>query len=104
MTHKIRSRPEKRVGGGGFGHYKSMNKTDDKKRKFRQVDRNQVNKKKFERWIIWFQFLKLFHIVLVYTNKFEVKKFFLFYNSEYDSIYFPIKEELNIEMNCYLFK
>lgn len=49
MTHKIRSRPEKRVGGGGFGHYKSMNKTDDKKRKFRQVDRNQVNKKKFER-------------------------------------------------------
>lgn len=76
MTHKIRSRPEKRVGGGGFGHYKSMNKTDDKKRKFRQVDRNQVNKKKFERWIVWFQFFKLFHIVLVYTNKFEVKKFF----------------------------
>lgn len=49
MTHKIRSRPEKRVGGGGFGHYKNMNKNDDKKRKFKQVDRNQFNKKKFER-------------------------------------------------------
>lgn len=49
MTHKIRSRPEKRVGGGGFGHYKSMNKNDDKKRKFKQIDRNHGNKKKFER-------------------------------------------------------
>lgn len=49
MTHKIRSRPEKRVGGGGFGTYKSMNKTDDKRRKFKQIDRNQFNKKKFER-------------------------------------------------------
>lgn len=49
MTHKIRSRPEKRVGGGGYGTYKSMNKNDDKKRKFKQIDRNQVNKKKFER-------------------------------------------------------
>lgn len=47
MTHKIRSRPEKRVGGGGFGQYKSLG--DDKKRKFKQIDRNQINKKKFER-------------------------------------------------------
>ncbi|XP_055323047.1 probable ATP-dependent RNA helicase pitchoune [Sitodiplosis mosellana] len=49
MSHKIRSRPEKRVGGGGFGTYKSMNKNDDKKRKFKQIDRNKGNKKKFER-------------------------------------------------------
>lgn len=48
MTHKIRSRPEKRVGGGGYGQYKSMNKSDDKRRKFKQIDRNQ-NNKKFER-------------------------------------------------------
>ncbi|XP_031634604.1 probable ATP-dependent RNA helicase pitchoune isoform X1 [Contarinia nasturtii] len=48
MTHKIRSRPEKRVGGGGYGQYKAMNQTD-KKRKFKQIDRNQGSKKKFER-------------------------------------------------------
>lgn len=48
MTHKIRSRPEKRVGGGGYGNYKAMNKFDDKKRKFKQIDRNHSNKK-FER-------------------------------------------------------
>lgn len=49
MTHKIRSRPEKRVGGGGFGKYKSMNKGNDKTRKFKQINRNQINKNKFER-------------------------------------------------------
>lgn len=48
MTHKIRSRPEKRVGGGGYGQYKTMNQSD-KKRKFKQIDRNQSNNKKFER-------------------------------------------------------
>lgn len=49
MTHKIRSRPEKRVGGGGYGKLKTMNKSNDKKRQFRQVDRNFAHKKKFER-------------------------------------------------------
>lgn len=49
MTHKIRSRPEKRVGGGGYGQYKTMNK-DDKQRKFKQVNRNPSNnRKKFEK-------------------------------------------------------
>lgn len=48
MTHKIRSRPEKRMGGGGLGYHKTMNKFEDKKRKFKQIDRYQ-NKKKFER-------------------------------------------------------
>lgn len=49
MTHKIRSRPDKRVGGGGYGHHKTMNK-DDKQRRFKQVNRDQSrNGKKFEK-------------------------------------------------------
>lgn len=48
MTHKLRSRPEKRVGGGGFGQYKTMNK-EDKQRKFKQLNRDQGNRKKFEK-------------------------------------------------------
>lgn len=53
MTHKIRSRPEKRVGGGGYGKLKAMNKTNDKNRKFKQIDRNKSMNKKFERWLRW---------------------------------------------------
>lgn len=50
LTHKIRSRPEKRVGGGGYGHFKEMNKDKGgKARKFKQVGRNDANKKKFTR-------------------------------------------------------
>jgi len=30
MNYKIRSRPERRTGGGGFGHYKTMNKEKEK--------------------------------------------------------------------------
>lgn len=51
LGHKIRSRPEKRVGGGGLGKFKSMNKDDQKTRKFRQVNSSDYSsKRKFTRW------------------------------------------------------
>lgn len=40
-----RARPEKRVGGGGFGYYKNLNKDDKKQRIFKQVNRDQLQKK-----------------------------------------------------------
>lgn len=46
LGHKIRSRPEKRVGGGGFGKYKNMNKDDQKTRKFRPVNSKDFNNKR----------------------------------------------------------
>lgn len=39
-----RKRPEKRVGGGGFGYYKEMNKGTPKQRVFQQINRNQLKK------------------------------------------------------------
>ncbi|XP_030369849.1 probable ATP-dependent RNA helicase pitchoune isoform X2 [Scaptodrosophila lebanonensis] len=44
-----RQRPEKRVGGGGFGYYKKMNEETTKQRTFKQVNREQAIKKKFMR-------------------------------------------------------
>ncbi|XP_067627905.1 probable ATP-dependent RNA helicase pitchoune [Eurosta solidaginis] len=41
-----RKRPEKRVGGGGFGYYKQMNDETPKQRVFKQISRDQLNKKK----------------------------------------------------------
>lgn len=49
LSHKIRSRPEKRVGGGGYGSLKNMNKDDQMKRKFRQVNGSDFQNKKFTR-------------------------------------------------------
>lgn len=43
LAHKIRSRPEKRLGGGGYGRFKNANK-EDKGRKFRQVNPRDFNK------------------------------------------------------------
>lgn len=39
-----RQRPEKRVGGGGFGYYKQMNDNGSKQRVFKQVNRDQAKK------------------------------------------------------------
>ncbi|ALC47404.1 pit [Drosophila busckii] len=39
-----RQRPEKRVGGGGFGYYKNMNDSNPKHRAFKQVNRDQAKK------------------------------------------------------------
>ncbi|KAM8706570.1 hypothetical protein ACLKA7_010779 [Drosophila subpalustris] len=39
-----RERPEKRVGGGGFGYYKHMNDPNSKQRVFKQVNRDQAKK------------------------------------------------------------
>ncbi|XP_034115378.1 probable ATP-dependent RNA helicase pitchoune [Drosophila albomicans] len=39
-----RERPEKRVGGGGFGYYKQMNDGNSKQRHFKQVNRDQAKK------------------------------------------------------------
>ncbi|KAH8382558.1 hypothetical protein KR009_004107 [Drosophila setifemur] len=40
-----RERPEKRVGGGGFGYYKKMNEgSDSKQRHFKQINRDQAKK------------------------------------------------------------
>lgn len=41
-----RQRPEKRVGGGGFGYYKEMNKDNPKQRIFKQINRDQLKKNK----------------------------------------------------------
>ncbi|XP_075146036.1 putative ATP-dependent RNA helicase pitchoune [Haematobia irritans] len=40
-----RQRPEKRVGGGGFGYYKNLNNDDRKQRTFKQINRDQLQKK-----------------------------------------------------------
>lgn len=40
-----RQRPEKRIGGGGFGYYKNMNEDKNKQRTFKQVNRDQLQKK-----------------------------------------------------------
>ncbi|EDV94409.1 probable ATP-dependent RNA helicase pitchoune isoform X2 [Drosophila grimshawi] len=39
-----RERPEKRVGGGGFGYYKQMNDNSSKQRVFKQINRDQAKK------------------------------------------------------------
>lgn len=41
-----RERPEKRVGGGGFGYYKQMNERGGghKQRVFKQINRDQAKK------------------------------------------------------------
>lgn len=44
MNHKLRDRPEKRVGGGGLGKYKTMNKDNQKARKFKQINSRDVKK------------------------------------------------------------
>ncbi|XP_036324810.1 probable ATP-dependent RNA helicase pitchoune isoform X2 [Rhagoletis pomonella] len=41
-----RNRPEKRVGGGGFGYYKQMNEENPKQRMFKQINRDQLKKNK----------------------------------------------------------
>ncbi|XP_054725567.1 probable ATP-dependent RNA helicase pitchoune isoform X1 [Anastrepha obliqua] len=41
-----RKRPEKRVGGGGFGYYKQMNDDNPKQRIFKQINRDQLKKNK----------------------------------------------------------
>ncbi|XP_014086731.2 probable ATP-dependent RNA helicase pitchoune [Bactrocera oleae] len=41
-----RKRPEKRVGGGGFGYYKQMNDDNPKQRVFKQINRDQLKKNK----------------------------------------------------------
>jgi len=46
LAHKIRSRPEKRVGGGGYGQYKNANKDEQKVRKFRQINSKGFNNKR----------------------------------------------------------
>uniref|UniRef100_A0A1I8Q5V6 ATP-dependent RNA helicase n=1 Tax=Stomoxys calcitrans TaxID=35570 RepID=A0A1I8Q5V6_STOCA len=40
-----RQRPEKRVGGGGFGYYKNMNNDERKQRTFKQINREQLQKR-----------------------------------------------------------
>ncbi|KAH8381711.1 hypothetical protein KR093_011138 [Drosophila rubida] len=39
-----RERPEKRLGGGGFGYYKQMNEGNAKQRIYKQVNRDQAKK------------------------------------------------------------
>lgn len=39
-----RKRPEKRVGGGGFGHYREIKKGIPKRRIFQQINRHQIKK------------------------------------------------------------
>jgi len=39
-----RQRPEKRVGGGGFGYYKQLNEDKPKQRMFKQIGRDQLKK------------------------------------------------------------
>uniref|UniRef100_A0A1B0A332 ATP-dependent RNA helicase n=1 Tax=Glossina pallidipes TaxID=7398 RepID=A0A1B0A332_GLOPL len=40
-----RRRPERRIGGGGFGYYKHLNENKTKQRVFKQVSREQLQKK-----------------------------------------------------------
>lgn len=45
LGHKTRGRPEKRVGGGGYGHFKTMNKEDQQKaRKFKNISGQDAKK------------------------------------------------------------
>lgn len=44
-----RSRPEKRVGGGGYGYYKELNEDKSKKKVYKQITHEQLKKKKFTR-------------------------------------------------------
>lgn len=45
LGHKMRGRPEKRVGGGGYGHFKTMNKDDQQKaRKFKNISGQDAKK------------------------------------------------------------
>lgn len=53
LSHKLRARPEKRVGGGGYGSMKNMNRDDQKKRKFKQINGGDSRSKKFTRWTDW---------------------------------------------------
>lgn len=50
LGHKIRGRPEKRVGGGGYGHFKTMNNDDQNKaRKFKNISGTDLKRKQFTR-------------------------------------------------------
>ncbi|XP_055906224.1 probable ATP-dependent RNA helicase pitchoune [Eupeodes corollae] len=44
-----RKRPEKRVGGGGYGYYRELNEEKSSQKVYKQVTREQLKKKKFTR-------------------------------------------------------
>lgn len=45
LGHKARGRPEKRVGGGGYGHFKTMNNEEQQKaRKFKTIASKDAKK------------------------------------------------------------
>ncbi|XP_055848743.1 probable ATP-dependent RNA helicase pitchoune [Episyrphus balteatus] len=44
-----RKRPEKRVGGGGYGYYRELNEEKSSQKVYKQVTRDQLKKKKFTR-------------------------------------------------------
>lgn len=44
-----RKRPEKRVGGGGYGYYRELNEEKSSQKIYKQVSRDQLKKKKFTR-------------------------------------------------------
>lgn len=45
LGHKVRGRPEKRVGGGGYGHFKTMNNDEQQKaRKFKNISGKDAKK------------------------------------------------------------
>lgn len=45
LGHKVRGRPEKRVGGGGYGHFKTMNNEEQQKaRKFKNISGKDAKK------------------------------------------------------------
>ncbi|XP_037029055.1 probable ATP-dependent RNA helicase pitchoune [Bradysia coprophila] len=49
LGHKARGRPEKRVGGGGYGNNRHMPNDVQKARKFKQVNRQDLKKTNFTR-------------------------------------------------------
>ncbi len=49
LGHKVRGRPEKRVGGGGYGNNRDMPNDVKKARKFKQVNRQDSKKGNFMR-------------------------------------------------------
>lgn len=49
LGHKVRGRPEKRVGGGGYGNNRDMTNDMKKARKFKPVNRQDSKKSKFMR-------------------------------------------------------
>lgn len=49
LGHKVRGRPDKRVGGGGYGNNRNMPIDVQKARKFKQVSREDVKKINFTR-------------------------------------------------------